>query len=122
MTTADRDRYPLRPTHRQGTPAMRTYRALVVSGPLAALALGATMIAQGDWQSALGALAGLSGGAFLLTLTRLLAIGERPAAVAEPRREAAPPPGAPPRPATTRIRPTIPVGLREPFGARHRRA
>jgi hypothetical protein len=62
----------------------RTYRTFLVSGALAALMLGATMIWHGDWQPVLGAFAGLSGGAFLLSLTRLMAIGERPAAPAPP--------------------------------------
>jgi hypothetical protein len=94
MTGVDADRYPLRLTDWEGTPAMRTYRTLLVSGALAALA-------------------GLAGGAFLLSLTRLLAIGDRPAwkapsasrrralarpaPAAEPRREAAPSAVAPPR-------------------------
>jgi hypothetical protein len=113
MTRGDPDRYPLRLTDREGTPAMRTYRALLVSGALAPLALGATMIVHGDWQAALWALAALTGGAFLLSLTRLLAIGERlawpapsaprrqaparPAPAAEPRRAAATSAAAPPR-------------------------
>jgi hypothetical protein len=54
-------------------------QALLGSGALAALALGAAMIMDGDWQAALPAVAGLSGGAFLISLIRLLAIGERPA-------------------------------------------
>jgi membrane protein implicated in regulation of membrane protease activity len=58
---------------------MRTYRTLLVSGALAALASGAAMIVHGDWQAALAAFAGLSGVAVLLSLTRLLAIGEGPA-------------------------------------------
>jgi hypothetical protein len=106
MTSVDPDRYVLRPTDCEGTPAMRTYGTLLVSGALAPLALAATMIAHGDWQPALAAFAGLSGGVFLLSLTRLLAIGERPAwrapsaarrralarpvPAAEPRRAAAP--------------------------------
>jgi hypothetical protein len=79
---------------------MRTYRTLLVSGALAPLALGATMIVDGDWRAALPALAGLSGVVFLLSLTRLLAIGERlarPAPAAEPRRKTAPSAVAPPR-------------------------
>jgi hypothetical protein len=59
--------------------AVRTYTALLVNGALAPLALGASMIAQGDWQPALAAFAGLTVVAFLLSLTRLLALGERPA-------------------------------------------
>jgi hypothetical protein len=124
MTSVDSDRYALRLTDREGTPAMRAHRTLLVSGALVPLALGAAMIAQGDWQPALAALAGLIGGAFLLSLTRLLAIGERlawpapgaprrrvpappaPAApAAKPRREAAPSAVAPPRPARPRPRP-----------------
>jgi hypothetical protein len=121
MTSVDSDRYALRLTDREGTPAIRTYRTLLVSGALVPLALGAAMIAQGDWQPALAALAGLIGGAFLLSLTRLLAIGERlawpapgaprrraparPAPAAKPRREAAPSAVAPPRPARPRPRP-----------------
>jgi hypothetical protein len=121
MTGVDSDRYALRLTDREGTPAIRTYRTLLVSGALVPLALGAAMIAQGDWQPALAALAGLIGGAFLLSLTRLLAIGERlawpapgaprrrvpapPAPAAKPRREAAPSAVAPPRPARPRPRP-----------------
>jgi hypothetical protein len=113
MTRADPDRYPLRSSDRKGTQAVRTYRASLVSGALAALALGAATIVHGDWQSVLVAFAGLSGGALLLSLTRLLAAGERPAApapsaplrralarpapAAEPRREAAPSVVAPPR-------------------------
>jgi hypothetical protein len=100
---------------------MRTYRTLLVSGALAPLALGASMIAHGDMQAALAAFAELSGGAFLLSLTRLLAIGHhlawtapstprrralpRPAPAAEPRREAAPSAAAPPRPARPEPRP-----------------
>jgi hypothetical protein len=89
---------------------MRTYRTLLVSGALAAVTLGAAMIVHGDWQPALASFAGLAGGAFLLSLTRLLAIGEgpapsaprrpalaRPAPAAEPRREAVPSAVAPPR-------------------------
>ena len=52
-------------------------RALLGSGALAALALGAAMIMDGDWQAALPAVSGLSGGAFLISQIRLLAIGER---------------------------------------------
>jgi hypothetical protein len=59
--------------------ARTTYRTLLGSGALAALLLGAAMIMDGDWQAALPAAAGLSGGAFLMSLIRLLAIGERPA-------------------------------------------
>jgi hypothetical protein len=93
---------------------MRTYRTLLVSAALAPLAMGATMIANGDWQAALAAVAGLTAGAFLIGLTRLLAIAERPASparsaprrralagptpAAEPRREPAPSAVAPPRP------------------------
>jgi hypothetical protein len=113
MTRVDADRYPLRLTDWEGTPAMRTYRTLLVSGALAALPGGAAMIVHGDWQAACAAFAGLAGGAFLLSLTRLLAIGDRPAwkapsasrrralarpaPAAEPRREAAPSAVAPPR-------------------------
>jgi hypothetical protein len=70
---------------------MRTHATLLVSGALVPVAMGATMIVHGDWQAALVASAGLTGGAFLLSLTRLLAIGER---VAWPARAAA---AAPPR-------------------------
>jgi hypothetical protein len=121
MTRANPDRYALRPTDCRGTPAMRTYRTLLVTGALASLALGATIIAHGDWQSSLLAFAGLTGGVFLLSLTRLLAIGEqpaspalsgprrrapaRPAAAAEPRRERAPSAVAPRRPARPEPRP-----------------
>jgi hypothetical protein len=113
MTTIDPDRHVLGLTDREGTGAMRTYSTLLVSGALAPLALGATMIVHGDWQPALAAFAGLTGGAFLLCLTRLLAIGERlagpapsaprrralarPAPAADHRREAAPSAAAPPR-------------------------
>jgi hypothetical protein len=109
MTRVDSERYALRPSDREGTPAVRTYRTLVVSGALAPLALAAATIAHGDWQPALAAFAGLTIGAFVLSLTRLLAIVERPgrpgrpapgaprrrtlarpAPAAEPRREAAP--------------------------------
>jgi hypothetical protein len=83
-------------------PARRPYRTLLVSAALAALALGATMIVDGDWQSALAAVAGFTGGAFLLSLTRLLANGERPArpapAAAKTSREFAS--GSWPRPLT----------------------
>jgi hypothetical protein len=115
VTRVDPDRYPLRLTDPEGTPAMRTYRTLLVSGALAALTWAATMIVHGHWQSALAAFAGLCGGAFLLSLTRLLAIGDRqrwpaaspsrrralagPAPAAEPRRGVAPSAVAPPRPA-----------------------
>jgi hypothetical protein len=121
MTTADPDRYPLKLTHCKRTPAMRIHRTLLMSGALAALAWGAAMIMQGDLQSALAAFAGLTGGAFLLTLTRLLAIGERPALpapsaprqqalarpspAAEPRRATAPSAAAPARPAPPGPRP-----------------
>jgi hypothetical protein len=121
MTRGDPDRYLLRLTDGEGTPATRSYRTLLVSGALAPLALGATMIVHGDWQAALWAFAGLTGGAFLLSLTRLLAIGERlgwpapgaprrralarPAPAAEPRREAAPSAVAPPLPARPKPRP-----------------
>jgi hypothetical protein len=74
MTRPDPDRYPVRLTARQGTPAMRNYRALIASGALAPLPLGATMIVNGDWQSALWPFAALTGGAFLLSLIRLLAM------------------------------------------------
>jgi hypothetical protein len=86
----DPDRFALRPTDCERTPAMRTYRTLLVSGALAALTLGATMIVPGDWQAALAAFAGITGGGFLLSLTRLLAIGERLASPAPsaPRRRA----------------------------------
>jgi hypothetical protein len=113
MTRVDPDRYPLRLTDWEGTPAMRTYRTLLMSGALAALAGGAAMIVHGDWQAASVAFAGLTGGAFLRSLTRLLAIGDglawpapsaprrralaRPAPAAKPRREAAPSAVAPPR-------------------------
>jgi hypothetical protein len=92
---------------------MRTYRTLLLSGALAPLALGATMIVHGDWQAAFAAVAGLTAGAFLVGLTRLLAIAERPGSpapsaprrralarpspAAEPRREPAPSAVAPPR-------------------------
>jgi hypothetical protein len=90
MTTTGPDRYALRPTDREGTRAMRTYRTLLVSGALAPLALGATMIVDSDWRAALPVFAGLAGVAFLLCLTRLLAIGERRArrAPSTPRRRA----------------------------------
>ena len=93
-----------------GAPAMRTYRSFLGSGALAALALGAATIADGDGQSALVAFAGFSGGAFLVSLRRLLATGERPALgrpapAAEPRREAPPSAGAPPRRARRKARP-----------------
>jgi hypothetical protein len=106
--------------------AMRTLR---VSGAVAALALGAATIVHGDWQPALAAFAGISGIAFLLFLTRLLALGERqarPAPAAEPRREAAPSAVAQPRPARrasgarptrtatrTAIRRAAPLGARD---------
>jgi hypothetical protein len=61
----------------RGTP-MRTYATLLVSGALAPLTLGVTTIAHGDLQSTLVAVAGISGGAFLMCVTRLLAVGERP--------------------------------------------
>jgi hypothetical protein len=101
MTRVDPDRYPLRLTDWEGTPAMRTYRTLLVSGAMAALAGGTAMIVHGDWQAAFAAFAGLAGGAFLLSLTRLLAIGDRPgwAAPSAPRRRAlaGPTPAAEPR-------------------------
>jgi hypothetical protein len=59
------------------TPAMRTYATVLVSGALVPVAMGATMIVHGDGQAALVAFAGLTGGAFLVGVTRLLAIGER---------------------------------------------
>jgi uncharacterized membrane protein YjjP (DUF1212 family) len=55
------------------------YRTVLVSGALTPLAMAATMIVNGDWQSAFVGFAGLTGGAFLMSLTRLLAIGERSA-------------------------------------------
>jgi hypothetical protein len=89
---------------------MRTYRTLLVTGALAAVTLGAAMTVHGDWQPALASFAGLAGAAFLLSLTRLLAIGEGPAPsaprrralaraapAAKPRREAAPSAAVPPR-------------------------
>jgi hypothetical protein len=79
MTSADRDRYPLRLADRAVAPAMRTYRSLLASGALAVLALGAAVIAHGGGQSALVAFAGFNVGAFLVSLTRLVAIRERPA-------------------------------------------
>jgi hypothetical protein len=113
MTRVDPD-HALRLTDSKGTRGRRTYRALLVSGALAPLTLGATMIVHGDWQSALWPVAGLAAGAFLLGLIRLLAIGERraspapraardralvqPATAMESRREAALSPVAPPRP------------------------
>jgi hypothetical protein len=115
MTSVDPGRYPLRLTDRKETPATRTHRTLLISGALGVLALGAATFVHSDWQAALTAFAGLTAGAFLLSLTRLLAIGERPAwsapnaprpralprpaPAAEPRREAAPSAIAPPRPA-----------------------
>jgi hypothetical protein len=127
----DPDRYALRPAACDRTPAMRTYRTLLVSGALAALAVAATMIVPGDWQAALAAFAAITGGAFLLSLTRLLAIGERLAwpAPSAPRRRAP----ARPAPASaavvdpvltragrrTRIRPTArPGGSRNTWPAR----
>jgi hypothetical protein len=77
MTRVDPDHYPLRPTGGEGTPAMRTHRTLLVSGALAPLAWGASMIVHGDSQAALAAVAGLPAGAFLLSVTRLFAIGDR---------------------------------------------
>jgi hypothetical protein len=77
MTRADPDRFPLRLTNREGTPATRTYGTLLVSGAVAPLAMAAAMIAHGGWQAALAAFAELTGIAFLLSLTRLLAIGGR---------------------------------------------
>jgi hypothetical protein len=64
------------------------YRTLLASGTLVPLAMGGTMIMHGYWQSALVALAGLGVGAFLTSLTLVLAIGERPASPAPstPRR------------------------------------
>jgi hypothetical protein len=59
--------------------ATRTYRSLLVSGTLASLALGAAMIVHGDWQSALWAFAWFTGVAFVLSLTRLLAVDKGPA-------------------------------------------
>jgi hypothetical protein len=56
---------------------LKTYRTLLVSGALATLALGATMIAQGDWQPPFAAVGWLSGGIFLMSLTRLLAMADR---------------------------------------------
>jgi hypothetical protein len=53
------------------------YGTLLVSGALAPLALGATMIVQGNWRAALPAFAGLAGLAFLVSVIRLLVIGER---------------------------------------------
>jgi hypothetical protein len=57
----------------------RCYRTLLVSGALVPLALAAATIAHGDWQPALAAFAGHAAVVFLRSLTRLLAIGERPA-------------------------------------------
>jgi hypothetical protein len=122
MTRVDRDRYAPRLTYREGTTAMRTYRTLLASGALAPLALGAATIVHGEWQTALAALAGLIGVAFLLSLTRLLAIGDglaRPAPAAEPRREAAPAAVAPPRQAPPEPRPG---GLRRRSAPRPRPA
>ena len=64
MTMGDPDRYPPRLTDCEGTPAMRTYRTLLVSGALAAAATAAAMIVPGDWQTALVAFAALAGGDF----------------------------------------------------------
>jgi hypothetical protein len=89
MTRVDPHRYPLRLTDREGTPAMRTHRALLVSGALALLASSASMIVHGDWQAALTAFAGPAAGAFLVSLTRLLAIGDRLALPARPPAAAA---------------------------------
>ena len=121
MPRSDPDRHPLRLTPREGTPATRTYGTLLVTGALAPLAWGATMSVQGDWQAALAAFAGLTAGAFLLSLTLLLAIGERlgwpaPSAprrralarlapAAERDRTATPSAVAPPRPARPEPRP-----------------
>jgi hypothetical protein len=118
MTTNAPDRYTLRPTDREGARAMRTHRTLLVSGALAPLALGASVIVHGNWRAALPVLAGLAGVTFLLCLTRLLMIGEqrawpapsaprgralaRPAPVAEPL-EAAPSAVAPTRPGRGRV-------------------
>jgi hypothetical protein len=102
MTTNFPDHRPLRLADREGTAAMRTYRTLLVNGALAPLALGAMLIVHTDWRAALGAFAGLAFVAFVLCLSRLLAIGERLAQPthSEPRRRALgrPPPAAKPRP------------------------
>jgi hypothetical protein len=66
-------------TDRGRRPALRTYRTLLACGALEAVALAVTTIARGDLQSALAAVAVVSGGAFLLSLTRLLAMGGRSA-------------------------------------------
>jgi hypothetical protein len=119
MTTNAPDRYALRPTDRVRARAMRTHRTLLVSGALAPLALGASVIVHGDWRAALPVLAGLAGVTFLLCLTRLLVIDERrawpapsaargralarAAPAAEPRLEAAPSAVAPTRAARGRV-------------------
>jgi hypothetical protein len=120
MTTNAPDRRAPRPTDRERTRAMRTHSTLLVSGALAPLAWGAMLILDTDWRGALGAFAGLAGIAFLLSLSRLLAIGERlarpapsasrrraparPAPAAE-RSKTAPSAVAPPRPARPEPRP-----------------
>jgi hypothetical protein len=66
------------------------YKTLLVSGALAPLALGATMIVHGGWRAALPAFAALAGLAFVVSLIRLLVIVERLAwaAPSAPRRRA----------------------------------
>jgi hypothetical protein len=96
---------------------VRTYVTFLVSGALALLAFGATMLVHGGWQAALAAFAVVAGVGCLISMVSLLATGERPASpapsrarsraiarhapAAEARREAAPVPVAPlepPRP------------------------
>ena len=56
---------------------MRTYVTFLVSGTLTLIAFGATMFAQGGWQSATGAFAVLTGAGFLTSFISLLVTGER---------------------------------------------
>jgi hypothetical protein len=99
----------------------RTYVTFLVSGALALLAFGATMIVHGGWQAAAAAFAVLTGGAFLTSLISMRASAERLASpasrpvrrraiarhapAAEPRREATPAAMAPTPPARPEPRP-----------------
>jgi Na+-transporting methylmalonyl-CoA/oxaloacetate decarboxylase gamma subunit len=89
---------------------MRTYLTYLVSGALALLAFGATMLVQGGWRAALAAFAVLAGAGSVLSMISLLATGERLASPA-PRRAIAQPA---PAPKTRRAAAPEPVTSREP--------
>ncbi len=57
---------------------MPTYVALLVSAGAAITALAAAIVVHGGWEAAAAGLGVIAGLAFLLSLSALLAIGDRP--------------------------------------------